>query len=265
MALTFTFHAVDGSFNKQFKDMLEVEKYFGPSLRHGYVSPDGVQRISPANEEAEEALRAYRTAATYDEIKFYDDTLPMPVHESERADLVDALKKNVSVSLGDGKFVMRGSANISLALSALCEGEVHIRHEPISRCREDCVVQTDDRNGLVFITDLRGEASSVGELAGRKMQDVTGGYLLLNRVYDDESGRGSQSIHSVIVGPAENVRKAFDDFYATAPEPDELISFEPVYSHQSLYPNVELQTVESDVTPESPEDDEVRRRNDMPF
>ena len=59
--------------------------------------------------------------------------------------------------------------------------------------------------------------------------------------------------------------KAFDDFYATAPEPDELISFEPVYSHQSLYPNVELQTVESDVTPESPEDDEVRRRNDMPF
>ena len=73
MALTFTFHAVDGSFNKQFKDMLEVEKYFGPSLHHGYVSPDGVQRISPANEEAEEALRAYRTAATYDEIKFYDD------------------------------------------------------------------------------------------------------------------------------------------------------------------------------------------------
>lgn len=229
MVLIFIFYVVDGSFNKQFKDMLEVEKYFGLLLCYGYVSLDGVQWIFFVNEEVEEVFSVYCIVVMYDEIKFYDDILLMLVYDLECVDLVDVLKKNVSVFLGDGKFVMCGFVNILLVFFVLCEGEVYICCDFILRCWEDCVVQIDDWNGFVFIIDLCGEVLSVGELVGWKMQDVIGGYLLFNRVYDDESGCGFCFIYSVIVGFVENVCKVFDDFYVIVFELDELISFELVY------------------------------------
>lgn len=206
MSLNFTIYASDGSFNKQFDDILAVEDYFGKALRHSNVSDDGVQRIEPNDQEAELALFAYREASALDPIDLSDMAISIPLSDEDKTRLSRELRMSKNVNLGNGRFVIRSSIK-EHAIEELVA--LQLITEPTTQCRENVVLYNDYNSGLVVVQDLLGSAKQITDLNSRPLVDVPLAVLHYIPEINEDTGRRSAypSFEGICAGPKDIVVK----------------------------------------------------------
>lgn len=219
--LYFTIKTADGSFDKQFSDMLSVEAYFGKSLREGNVSDDGVQHIEPSHHLAEKALREYREASALEPFNPSEMIMEMPLSEDDKAMLSHELQLSNRVALGDGRFVIRGEPNLHLAMSTFYGTMSSISSLSIF---EDTVIYTDNATQTALIHDLRGEAKDISDIFSRPQVDVSGATLNYHSNINEDTGSHFIRVQGHCIGPKEFVVQAM---YKSLFEPTGFYSYEP--------------------------------------
>lgn len=241
MTISFIFHAPDGSSVKHFQDMLEVESYFGPSLRDGNVSDDGVQRIEAANKASEDALKAYRIVSTLPSFSLNENAICFPVPESEIDSFEKAARLSMSATLAGNRFVFRGQQSIHLALSSLC-GFVQRGGEQPNQCREGVAVYIDHHSQTVLVDDLKREAKHVSDLIGRPLLDSPSAAVLTRTPVNEDSGSSAVYLDGLCVGPKELVVSTLQASFARRSHQDDMGGFDfqsSGISPQDVWPEVD--------------------------
>lgn len=205
MSLKFDVHSVDGKFNKTFQSMKEAEEYFGSHMIHSNISPDGIQKFYPADSKTEHELISYRQLRAVERERSVKYAFPKELGVSDVA-LENAGYQEVTKD-NDSTWVLRGKKNIEMAMLTFCDAEPNA--QSYDKCRDDVLVVLSEGRDAMLVRDMRNEAQTLADLAGREMQVVNSkdAYFAFP---NEDTGEVRKNSIGMYVGSDSAIEKALD-------------------------------------------------------
>lgn len=234
MSLKFDVHSVDGKFNKTFQSMKEAEEYFGSHMIHSNISPDGIQKFYPADSKTEHELISYRQLRAVERERSVKYAFPKELGVSDVA-LENAGYQEVTKD-NDSTWVLRGKKNIEMAMLTFCDAEPNA--QSYDKCRDDVLVVLSEGRDAMLVRDMRNEAQTLADLAGREMQVVNSkdAYFAFP---NEDTGEVRKNSIGMYVGSDSAIEKALDSVIGGDEELD-------VYLHWRSDSDVKQMKVEAE-------------------